>query len=179
MYDLIGDIYGHAEELKALLHKMGYREQRGVWQHPKQRQVIFLGDFVDRGLQQVVTVTIARNMVDNGHVLGARGNHKFNAVAWAADHSAQPGQYLCEHSNKSRKQHQEFLEQEGDGSTQLREMIDWFKTLPVYRYLPEVRVLCACWHPEHLEVAQRYTDQNNRLLPDEAWYPATQRGHQH
>ena len=48
MYDLIGDIHGCATALKALLTTMGYRERDGVWQHPT-RQVIFLGDFIDRG----------------------------------------------------------------------------------------------------------------------------------
>ena len=65
MYDLIGDIHGHATELKALLAKMDYRETDGVWQHPE-RTVIFLGDFVDRGPEQVETVTIAQNMVEKG-----------------------------------------------------------------------------------------------------------------
>jgi hypothetical protein len=35
MYDLIGDIHGHASELKALLTKMDYREIEGVWQPPE------------------------------------------------------------------------------------------------------------------------------------------------
>jgi hypothetical protein len=52
MYDLIGDIHGHATELKALLAKMDYQEGDGVWQHPE-RKVIFLGDFVDGGPEQV------------------------------------------------------------------------------------------------------------------------------
>ena len=43
MYDLIGDIHGHANELKALLAKMDYREEDCVWQHPE-RKVVVLGD---------------------------------------------------------------------------------------------------------------------------------------
>jgi hypothetical protein len=30
MYDIIGDIHGHAEALKELLHKMEYKEKNGV-----------------------------------------------------------------------------------------------------------------------------------------------------
>jgi hypothetical protein len=33
MYDIIGDIHGHAEPLKQLLQKMNYKEEEGVWQH--------------------------------------------------------------------------------------------------------------------------------------------------
>ncbi|WMC10097.1 metallophosphoesterase [Oceanimonas pelagia] len=82
MYDLIGDIHGHANELKALLTQMGYGQERGCWRH-LQRRVIFLGDFVDRGPQQVEVVAIARAMVEQGQALAIMGNHEFNAVAWA------------------------------------------------------------------------------------------------
>ena len=47
-YDLIGDIHGCAKTLERLLSTLGYRQQAGVWQHPK-RMAIFLGDLVDRG----------------------------------------------------------------------------------------------------------------------------------
>lgn len=63
-YDIIGDIHGHAEALKALLASMGYREQGGAWRHP-QRQAVFVGDFIDRGPKQVETVDVVRRMVDD------------------------------------------------------------------------------------------------------------------
>lgn len=48
MYDLIGDIHGHASELVKLLAALGYSKHKGVYKHPE-RQAIFLGDFIDRG----------------------------------------------------------------------------------------------------------------------------------
>ena len=48
MYDIIGDIHGHAQELKSLLVKMDYSVTEGVWQHPA-RKAIFVGDLIDRG----------------------------------------------------------------------------------------------------------------------------------
>ena len=51
MYDLIGDIHGHATELTQLLTKIDYTKNRvGVYEHAT-RKVIFLGDFIDRGPQ--------------------------------------------------------------------------------------------------------------------------------
>jgi hypothetical protein len=41
MYDIIGDIHGHAEPLKRLLHRLGYTETDGVWRHPT-RKALFL-----------------------------------------------------------------------------------------------------------------------------------------
>jgi len=81
MYDIIGDIHGYATELKALLTKMDYQEIDGVWQH-HERRVIFLGDFVDRGPEQVETVQIAKAMVEKSNALAVMGNHEFNAVCW-------------------------------------------------------------------------------------------------
>lgn len=174
MYDLIGDIHGHATELKALLIRMDYREIDGVWQHPE-RKVIFLGDFVDRGPEQVETVRIARDMVEKGKALAVMGNHEFNAVAWATKDPQRPDAYLRPHIEKNLKQHKAFLEQVGEGSDLHHSMISWFKTLPVYLDLPAFRVVHACWHPEHLAAIAKYTDSENRLLPG-TWEEASRKG---
>ena len=64
-YDIIGDIHGQAEKLEALLRTLGYRDRGGAWRH-EERQVIFVGDFTDRGPAQVRSIDIARRMVDAG-----------------------------------------------------------------------------------------------------------------
>ena len=174
MYDLIGDIHGYAAELKALLTKMDYREIDGVWQHPDERQVIFLGDFVDRGPKQVETVQIAKAMVDKGKALAVMGNHEYNAVAWATPDPEQKGEHLRAHTEKNQSQHQEFLDQVGEGSELHKCFIDWFKTLPIYLDLPKLRVVHACWHPEYLNKIAQYTDDENRLLSD-AWEQASRK----
>lgn len=166
MYDLIGDIHGYATPLKHLLTRLGYTELDGVWQHPK-RQVIFLGDFVDRGPEQVETVRLARAMVEAGQALAVIGNHEFNAVAWATEDPETPGVFLRTHNEKNRNQHQAFLDQVGEGSKQHLDMIDWFRTLPLYLELEGLRVIHACWHPPTLQVLS-YTDAQQRIL-EAAW----------
>ncbi|WP_346798035.1 metallophosphoesterase [Halomonas sp. Bachu 37] len=174
MYDLIGDIHGYATPLKHLLNKLGYTERDGVWQHPE-RQVVFLGDFVDRGPEQVETVRIARAMVEAGQALAVMGNHEFNAVAWATEDPEAPSQYLRSHSDKNRNQHQAFLDQVGQYSEQHRDMIDWFRTLPLYLDLDGLRVIHACWHPPSLENLRDYTDEQQRILKD-AWPALCRKG---
>ncbi len=102
MYDLIGDIHGCAGALEALRAKMGYREQDGVWRHPT-HQVIFLGDFIDRGPEQVEVMKVVRAMVDAEQALSVMGNHELNAVAWATPISTGSGDYLRPHRPRSSR----------------------------------------------------------------------------
>lgn len=150
MYDLIGDIHGYADHLKALLQKLGYRKQSGVWSHPDERQVIFVGDFIDRGPRQLETVLIARSMVEAGSALAVMGNHEFNAVAYATSDPDHPGEYMRPHTDKNTRQHRAFLDEVVKGSELHQELIDWFKSLPLYLDLPELRVVHACWHEPSL-----------------------------
>lgn len=174
MYDLIGDIHGYASTLKKLLEKMGYQEQHGAWQHPE-RKVIFLGDFIDRGPEQVEVVRIAKAMVDGGHALSVMGNHEYNAVVWSMPDSQNPDQFLRPHSDKNLSQHQAFLDQVGEGSELYWEFIDWFKQLPLFLDLPEFRVVHACWHPQYLSDIEPYLDHQNRLLP-QSWEATARKG---
>ena len=65
MYDIIGDIHGHASRLEQLLERMGYERDAQSWRHPD-RQAIFVGDFIDRGPEQVETYRLVRAMIDRG-----------------------------------------------------------------------------------------------------------------
>ena len=87
MYDLIGDIHGHAKELIMLLKKLGYKNNRGFFEHSKGRKVIFLGDYIDRGKEEEKVIDIVKGMVDNNQALAILGNHEYNAICYATkDH---------------------------------------------------------------------------------------------
>jgi len=174
MYDLIGDIHGYASELKAPLAKMDYQVVDSIWHQPE-RKVIFLGDFVDRGPEQIETVHIARTMVEGGNALAVMGNHEYNAVAWATPDPQNPEQYLRRRTDKNWNQHKAFLEQVGEGSELHNSMIEWFKTLPVYLDLPELRAVHACWHPNYVSMTDQFTDADNRLLAH-AWEASGRKG---
>jgi hypothetical protein len=75
MYDLIGDIHGHADELVQLLEVLGYRKHGTTYSHPE-RKVIFLGDFIDRGPKIREVLEIARSMMEEGKVLAVMGNRR-------------------------------------------------------------------------------------------------------
>ncbi len=93
MYDLIGDIHGHANELAQLLEKLGYQKTQGIYRHPE-RQVIFLGDFIDRGPQIRQVLETVRPMIEEGHARAVLGNHELNALAYHTEDPESPGEFL-------------------------------------------------------------------------------------
>lgn len=79
MYDIIGDVHGHASLLKKLLIKLGYEKTNGSYFHPS-RKAIFVGDFINRGSEIRKTIRIIRTMVENGNAFAILGNHEINAI---------------------------------------------------------------------------------------------------
>jgi hypothetical protein len=141
-YDIIGDIHGHALTLTALLEKLGYSRHAGIYQHPE-RKVIFLGDFIDRGAHQRQTLDTVRPMIDAGHALAVMGNHEFNAVAYATPLDERS--HLRPRNPGNEKQHAAFLAEYPVDSPDYLAVIDWFKTLPLWLDLGDLRVVHACW----------------------------------
>jgi len=164
-YDLIGDVHGQATKLRRLLVELGYREHRGFYHHPS-RKVIFLGDFIDRGPENLETVAIARAMVEAGTALAVMGNHEFNALAYHTPDPDEPGEYLRRHTEKNRHQHGAFLAEVAHDPAAHAGVMDWFRTLPVYLDLPEFRVVHACWHPEMLVELDAWLAPGARLHTD-------------
>jgi hypothetical protein len=142
-YDIVGDIHGHARPLEDLLQKMGYECRDGIFRH-ESRIAVFVGDLVDRGPAQRETVGIVRRMCDAGSAMIVMGNHEFNAIAYATPDETNGG-YLRPHTPKNRGQHEAFLEAYGDDPTAYRDVIDWFKTMPLWLDLDGIRVIHACW----------------------------------
>lgn len=162
-YDVIGDIHGQSDKLKRLLSRMGYSEVDGIWAHPM-RQAIFVGDFVDRGPDQVGTYRIARAMVETGSALAVMGNHEFNAIAYA---TPDPGRDYCRtRSAKNTTQHQAFLDQVGLDGDLHREMVEWFLDLPLWLDLDGIRVVHACWDDGIIARLSPMLREGNRLTRD-------------
>ena len=75
-FDLVGDVHGCADELEALLGRLGYAPGvDGAWRHPLGRRTIFLGDLADRGPRVRDALAVAMAMVAAGSALAVPGNH--------------------------------------------------------------------------------------------------------
>ena len=81
-FDIVGDVHGCADELEALLARLGYVV---TWQatgqgkdvaisHPEGRRLVFVGDLVDRGPRSPDVLRIVMGAVAAGHYC-VQGNH--------------------------------------------------------------------------------------------------------
>ncbi|MDO6562589.1 metallophosphoesterase [Amphritea sp. 1_MG-2023] len=154
-YDLIGDVHGCALSLKLLLHKLGYRRQKGIYQHPH-RQAIFLGDIVDRGPRIREALHIVRDMVDAGHAQIVMGNHEFNYLSYLTPGLPGSGMpYLRVHNQRHQRILNATLEQLANYPQEQKEFLQWIKGMPLFLDDDQFRVVHACWSAQHI---QRFID---------------------
>ena len=149
MYDLIGDVHGHADQLEALLNKLGYERINGVYRH-SERKVIFLGDYIDRGPNNPEALRLVRGMVEEAGAIALMGNHEFNALAFNTLRADGRG-YLRAHSIKNIKQHAATLLQFQNRQEEYDGYVHWFQTLPLYYENDHFRAVHASWHEPSLD----------------------------
>lgn len=162
-YDIIGDIHGHADELKRLLGSLGYRRQ-GDGFRCSGRTLVFVGDFVDRGPAIGEVIEIVRAMVDTGDALAVMGNHEYNAIAFHTPRSGKQDDWFRPHSDKNLKQHQATLDQLSPG--ELADAIAWFRTLPVAIEIGGIRVAHASWQTRDIDCINNAFEKEGRFTDD-------------
>jgi protein phosphatase len=78
-FDIVGDVHGCADELRALLNRLGYEiastQDGETARHPDGRKAVFVGDLVDRGPDVPGVLRLVMNMVAAGAALCVPGNH--------------------------------------------------------------------------------------------------------
>lgn len=83
-FDIIGDVHGCFDELRALLERLGYEVNRADGgaedfgyrvSHAAGRKAVFLGDLVDRGPKIPEVLRLVMSMASGGSALCVPGNH--------------------------------------------------------------------------------------------------------
>jgi hypothetical protein len=175
MYDLIGDVHGHADKLQALLHKLGYQQKNGSYSHPE-RKVLFVGDYIDRGPDIPKTLEIVRNMVDHDQAIALMGNHEYNALCFNLPHPH--GDYLRPHNPVHIHQHSETMKQFHNKKDEYRSHLEWFKTLPLFYENDSFRAVHACWDDEHIAYLKQHL-KDHRLTEELIYESADEETHLH
>jgi protein phosphatase len=88
-FDIVGDVHGCADELEALLGRLGYgvrhageRGRRIETAAPSGRRLLFVGDLVDRGPRSPDVLRIVMALAEAGHALAVPGNHDVKFLRW-------------------------------------------------------------------------------------------------
>lgn len=152
-YDIIGDVHGFASLLKKLLKSMGYAKISGTWQHPE-RTAIFIGDFINRGPEIRETIQIVRQMTEAGYAQTILGNHEYSAILYHIKDSK--GMYLSRHIAGNRNQIQSTLTAFRGFELEWREHLKWFRTLPFYIDLGEIRIAHAYWNDDDIHYLRSF-----------------------
>ena len=156
MYDIIGDVHGHAGLLKKLLIKMGYTKSNGCFSHPE-RKAVFVGDFINRGPEIRKTIRMIRAMVEQGCAFAILGNHEINAIIYNL--KDEQGRLLVNKPNKYFLSLFKTINEYDPGSSEWKEDVKWMRTLPLFLDLGDIRVVHACWSNEAIEIVNAlYTD---------------------
>ena len=74
--DLIGDVHGEYDALRALVHHLGGDLEAGRVARP----LVFVGDLVDRGPNSVAVLSAYRRLAEQGLAYCVLGNHELNLL---------------------------------------------------------------------------------------------------
>ncbi|AIR91527.1 metallophosphoesterase [Pseudomonas cremoricolorata] len=158
-FDIIGDVHGCAQTLERLLDTLGYHRLGGVWRHPR-RQVLFLGDIIDRGPRIREALHLVHDMVEAGQALCIMGNHEYNALGWVTP--ALPGSdktFVREHTPRHARLIAETLEQFAHHPGDWHDFTQWFYRLPLFLDADRFRLVHACWDPNLIgQLRRQYPD---------------------
>lgn len=176
-YDLIGDIHGQYDKLSGLLTQLGYTPKGSTWKHREGRQVIFLGDYVDRGPKVREVLQTVRGMADAGDALAIMGNHELNLVTWHTQGSN--GCWLRPHNKRHDAQNSVTRATFADSPDELNDWLEWMKRLPVTLELDGLCAVHACWDERHIHLLPTgcFTDVamlERAATPGTTAYDATQ-----
>lgn len=180
--DVIGDVHGMYGRLRNLLSALGYERCHGRWGHNAGNRIVFVGDYVDRGVRPAEVVALVRDLCADDMAIALLGNHDANAIAFcmqedraelnpqgawregraALEGTRGSGHWLRAHHKPGAKS--EFKNVEQHGAT-LRGFSDpaayeaavrWFATLPAWFELPGLRVVHAAWVPPSIDALDRW-----------------------
>lgn len=173
-YDLIGDVHGCGLSLEMLLDKLGYSKKKGVYSHPE-RQMIFVGDIVDRGPRIRESLHIVYDMVQAGAAQIVMGNHEFNFLSYCTRGKEGSGlSYLREHSPRHHRILAETLEQLANYPDEQEMFLEWIREMPIYLEFDNFRVVHACWHQKLIDRFEQEYPQH--VIDDRFLHRSSKRG---
>jgi len=160
MYDIIGDVHGCAEELDALLIRLGYiwDSDTGIFANPGGRKAVFVGDLCDRGPDSAAVISLVLNMHQEGQALVVKGNHDDKLFRALKGNKVNIGVALFQTIEQLRQR----------GNTHVGRVMNWLAALPWKLKLDEDKLLIA-----HAGLSERLQDRDDDAARSHALYGDT------
>lgn len=172
IYDVIGDVHGHADKLVGLLKKLGYTlttnpsNEQPYYAPPRGHRAIFIGDLIDRGTDELATLQIVFAMIDANVADAVMGNHEYNALAYATlDEQAADNSFLRSHNQTHTRQHAAFLAEIPFGSELHQYWLNRFYELPLWIETEHACFVHACWHEDKMNHLAPLLTKDHKLTP--------------
>lgn len=162
MFHFIGDVHGNSAQLVALLRELGYVRpdpdgDPHLWEPPAGKQLVSVGDIVDRGPDSLGCLRILARMSAEGHARMVLGNHEIKATAVLR---AQLG--LGEEPQLAIGRRMTWTELLGLTDREKRELLAFIEGLPTHLDLDEGKVIVV--HARWDAAARRAPIEDRRQL---------------
>ncbi len=93
------------------------------------------------------------------------GNHEFNAIGFHTPCPCVDGNWLRSRSEKNTNQHSAYLEESymPENKDKHHKVLDFFKSLPLWLDLGDLRVIHACWSKKAMDKISPLLNKDNSL----------------
>jgi hypothetical protein len=148
--DIIGDVHGEIDALRALLGRLGADVDRATVTRP----LVFVGDLIDRGPDSAAVVALVRRFVEAGVAQCVVGNHELNVLQ--ADHKEGNGWFFGHNDGYPWRTpggptvRRPFDSREVTSKEDREGILAFLATLPVALERDDLRVVHADWDHEAL-----------------------------
>jgi Calcineurin-like phosphoesterase len=145
--DIVGDIHGEVDALRALLARLGYVEGK----HPQSRRLVFVGDLSDRGPDSPAVIRIVRGFSERGLAQCVLGNHELNLLR--AEHKH--GNHWF-YGDTNPEHEREFGPTTYCGPAERESILHFIAALPVALERSDLRVVHAAWHRDAIDACRAF-----------------------
>jgi len=143
-----------------MLKKLGYEKTTDGYSHPE-RKAIFTGDYINRGPEIRETVTLIREMVENENALAILGNHELNAILYFT--LERQSKFFRKYAYRLRLPLLSTIEAYTTESEVLADHIKWFRHLPFYLDLGDIRVVHGGWNDAHIKTVNQFMNGEEKI----------------
>src|SRR5690606_25379369 len=134
--DIIGDIHGELDALKALLFHLGYDH---TGRHPKGRRLVFVGDLCDRGPDSPGVISLVRRLVQDQKALAIMGNHELNLLRAERKDG---NNWFWDEDNPKEDKFEPYARVKAD---ERDELLSFLEQLPLVLQGDDLRIVHAAW----------------------------------